>query len=177
MKSFTLIFLIITFSVIADEVKPKRIEPGPGQESVWDYPRPPKVEKTSKQVRVLYDGVVIAETKRAIRVLETGHPPVYYIPREDIQMEYLTVSKRTSTCEFKGTAFYYNMKGKTKTHDSAAWSYPKPTSGYEMIRDHIAFYPKLMDACFVNGERVIPEPAQYYGGWITREIVGPFSGE
>jgi uncharacterized protein (DUF427 family) len=177
MKSLTLILLMIAFSITADEVKPQRITPGPGQESVWDYPRPPKVEKTSKQIRVIYDGVVIAETNRAVRVLETGHPPVYYIPREDVRMEYLIVTKRSSTCEFKGTASYYNMKGKTKSHENAAWSYAKPASGYELIRDHIAFYPKLMDACFVNGERVVPEPAQYYGGWITREIVGPFAGE
>jgi len=128
------ILLITTFCAAADDVRPQRITPGPGQESVWDYPRPPKVEKTSKQIRVIYDGVVIAETNHAIRVLETGHPPVYYIPREDIRMEYLTVSKRSSTCEFKGTAFYYNMKSKTKSHDSAAWSYPKPTSGYETSR-------------------------------------------
>ena len=171
------ILLITTFCAATDDVKPQKIAPGPGQESVWDYPRPPKVEKTSKQIRVMYDGVVIVETNRAVRVLETGHPPVYYIPREDIRMEYMIPSTRSSKCEWKGTAIYYNMKGKTKRNDNAAWSYPEPTSGYEIIRNHIAFYPKFMDACYVNGERVVPEPAQYYGGWITPEILGPFVGE
>jgi uncharacterized protein (DUF427 family) len=153
MKTLSYLFSILIITIVcaaADEIK-QRIPPGPGQESVWDYPRPPKVEKTSKQIRVIYDGILIAETNRAVRVLETGHPPVYYIPRENVRMEYLYRSNQSSTCEFKGTAFYYNMKAKTKAHEKAAWSYPKPTTGYELIRDHIAFYPKLMDGCFVNG--------------------------
>ena len=180
MKTSLHLFFILIITIVcaaAEDVKPQRIPPGPGQESVWDYPKPPKVEKTSKQIQVIYDGMVIAETNRAVRVLETGHPPVYYIPREDVRMEYLHPANQSSTCEFKGTAFYYNMKAKTKANEKAAWSYPKPTSGYELIRDHIAFYPKLMDSCFVDGERVVPEPARYYGGWITSDIVGPFAGE
>ncbi|MCI0413432.1 DUF427 domain-containing protein [bacterium] len=173
---FCILFITI-FSFAAEDVKPQRIKPGPGQESVWDYPRPPRVEKTSKKIRVLYDGVVIAETDRAVRVLETGHAPVYYIPREDIHMEHMTPSTKSSKCEWKGTAVYFNIKGRTKENQNAAWSYPEPTRGYEMIRNHLAFYPKLMDACFVNGERVVPQPGEYYGGWITNEIVGPFAGE
>jgi uncharacterized protein (DUF427 family) len=171
------ILLIVCIHAVANDVKPQKITPRAGQESVWDYPRPPKVEKTSKRIRVVYDGIVIAETDRAIRVLETGHPPVYYIPREDVRMEYLNSATKTSICEWKGKAVYYNVKGKTKQTNNAAWSYPKPTSGYELIQNHLAFYPKLMDACFVNGERVLPEPDKYYGGWITHEIVGPFAGE
>ena len=168
--------LMLTFGVFsfADDLKSERIKPGPGQESVWDYPRPPKVEQTSKQIRVVYDGLPVAVTNRAIRVLQTGHPPVYYIPPEDVRMEFLIRTVKTSTCEFKGTAVYYDLKTKTKDTRNAAWSYPNPTSGYELIRDHIAFYPKLVDACFINGERVMSEPSGYFGGWITHEIVGPF---
>ena len=177
LSQFFSILIIVIVQAAADETTSQKILPGPGQESVWDYPRPPRVEKTSKRIQVIYDGIVIAETNRAVRVLETGHPPVYYIPRENVRMEYLYPSKQSSTCEFKGTAFYYNMKARNKTQEKAAWSYPKPTSGYELIRDHIAFYAKFMDACFVNGERVTPEPAKYYGGWITSDIVGPFPAE
>jgi len=179
MKALKFVFsVLLMFSVFsfADDLKSQRIQPGPGQESVWDYPRPPKVEKTSKEIRVVYDGLPIAVTNRAIRVLQTGHPPVYYIPPEDVRMEFLRRTTKTSTCEFKGTAVYYDLKAKTKENANAAWSYPNPTPGYESIRDHIAFYPQLMDVCFINGERVMPEPSKYFGGWITHEIVGPFEG-
>jgi uncharacterized protein (DUF427 family) len=170
------IFLTIGFVASADDLKSQRIQPKPGEESVWDYPRPPKAEETWKEVRIVYDGVVIAKTNRAIRVLQTGHPPVYYVPPDDIQMKFLVASSKTSKCEFKGTAFYYDVKGKTKESKNAAWSYPDPTPGYEMIRNYVAFYPQLMDACYVNNERVLPEPGEYFGGWITHEILGPFAG-
>jgi uncharacterized protein (DUF427 family) len=147
------------------------------KESVWDYPRPPRVEKTSKRVQVVFNGVVIAETVRAKRVLETGHPPVYYIPPEDIRMEYLAPTSKSTTCEFKGKAIYYDIRVNAKSATSAGWSYPDPAEGYQEIVNHIAFYPRLMDACFVDGERVVPEPGQYFGGWITGDIVGPFEGE
>ena len=171
-----LVFLMMVFVINANagENKPARIEPGPGQESVWDYPRPPKVEETKKQIRVVYDSVVIAETNRAIRVLQTGQAPVYYIPQEDIRMEYMMPVQKTSTCEFKGVASYYNVKGKTKENANAAWTYRDPTEGYEKIRNYIAFYPRAMDSCFVDGELVRPEPGEYLGGWITNDIVGPF---
>ena len=172
-----ILFAIVCSTTVANEGSKQRVVPGHGQESVWDYPKPPKVEKTSKKVHVIYDGITIAETARAIRILETGHPPVYYIPREDIRMEFLVATSQSSTCEFKGTATYYNLKGKKKENDSAAWSYLNPSKGYEAIRDYIAFYPKFMDACFVNEERVRQEPGEYYGGWVTSEIVGPFAGE
>ena len=147
------------------------------KESVWDYPRPPKVEKTEKKIQVIYQNVVIAETVRAKRVLQTGQAPVYYIPQKDIRMEYMIPTSKNSTCEFKGKAVYYDIRVGAKAVTAAGWSYPEPTQGYEEIKDHIAFYPRLMDACFVDGEKVTPEPGQYFGGWITSDILGPFEGE
>jgi len=179
MKAINLISLVLfafAFIASADDLKSQKIQPKPGQESVWDYPRPPKTEKTSKQIRIIYDGVLIAKSDRAVRVLQHGHPPVYYIPQEDIQMKFLIPSAKTSTCEFKGTASYYDIKSKTKENKNAAWTYPNPSPGYEMIRDYVAFYPKFMDACYVNNERVLPELDEYFGGWVTHEIVGPFEG-
>lgn len=146
-------------------------------ESVWDYPRPPKVEETAKNVKVVFNAVVIAETTHAKRVLQTGHPPVYYIPQEDIHMEYLKPTSKTSTCEFKGKAFYYDIKVGSKSISSVGWAYPDPTKGYEGIKNYIAFYPRFMDACYVDGELVTPEPGEYFGGWVTKDIVGPFEGE
>jgi uncharacterized protein (DUF427 family) len=147
------------------------------KESVWDYPRPPKVEKTTKKIQVIFQEVVLAETVRSKRVLQNGQAPVYYIPQEDIQMKYLIPTSKNSTCEFKGTAVYYDIRIGSKTASNAGWSYPEPTQGYEEIKDYIAFYPRLMDACYVDGERVKPEPGEYLGGWITSDIVGPFEGE
>jgi uncharacterized protein (DUF427 family) len=154
----------------------QRIEPGPGQESVWDYPRPPRVEETARQVKVVFNGEVIADTRRAWRVLETSHPPVYYIPPEDIRMEYLTEAGRRTWCEWKGQASYYGLSvGGRQVHD-AAWFYPNPMPGYEAIQGYVAFYPGKMDACYVDGERVRAQPGDFYGGWITSEIVGPYKG-
>lgn len=158
-------------------MKPKRIKPGPGQESVWDYPRPPCVEKTNKHIRVEFNGVVIADTHRGWRVLETSHPPVYYIPPDDIKMAYLTQTPRASYCEWKGQAIYYMVAVDGKQAPEAAWAYPHPTGGFESIKDCVAFYPQLMDVCTVDGEIVEPQPGGFYGGWITRDIVGPFKGE
>ncbi len=155
----------------------RRIIPDPGQESVWDYPRPPRIEDTSKNIRVIFNGVVVAETYRAKRVLETSHPPVYYIPPEDIKMEYLMRASRTSFCEWKGRAAYYTLSVGDKQAENAAWYYPDPTPGFEAIKGHLAFYPHLMDACYVDGERVQAQAGGFYGGWITNDIVGPFKGE
>lgn len=154
-----------------------RITPDPGQESVWDYPRPPRVEDTNKHIRVIYNGEVVAETRRAKRVLETSHPPVYYIPPEDIKMEYLSQASRASYCEWKGQAAYYTLSVGNKQIEDAAWSYPDPTPGFEAIKGHLAFYPHLMDACYVDGEQVQAQAGGFYGGWITSDIVGPFKGE
>jgi uncharacterized protein (DUF427 family) len=152
------------------------IQPGPGQESVWDYPRPPRLEDSSKHIQVILNGVVIADTQRAKRILETSHPPVYYIPPEDVKMEYLTRTTRSSFCEWKGAASYYTVAAGNKTVANAAWYYSKPSPGYESLANYIAFYPSMMDACYVEGEKVQPQPGDFYGGWITSEIVGPFKG-
>jgi uncharacterized protein (DUF427 family) len=154
----------------------RRVEPGPGQESVWDYPRPPRVEETNKHIQVVLNGVVIADTHRAKRVLETSHPPVYYIPPEDVKMEYFTATAHATFCEWKGTASYYTIKVGNKTVVNGAWYYRQPTKGYESIVNHLAFYPSRMDACYVNGERVQSQEGDFYGGWITDEIIGPFKG-
>lgn len=154
----------------------KRIEPQDGQESVWDYPRPPRVEPTSKRVRVIFNGVLLADTTRAMRVLETSHPPTYYIPQANIQMRYLTKTSRRTVCEFKGVASYWRVAINGKVAENACWGYENPTAGYEAIAGYIAFYPSRMDACFVNDEQVIPQEGDFYGGWITSDIVGPFKG-
>lgn len=158
-------------------MKLKRIEPGLGQESVWDYPRPPRLEGTSKRIQVIFNGENIADTQRALRVLETSHPPVYYIPPDDIQMEYLLPSNRASFCEWKGRAAYYSVTVGDRQAQDVAWYYPNPTTPYAALKDHVAFYPQMMDTCYVDDERVQPQPGRFYGGWITSDIVGPFKGE
>ncbi len=153
------------------------IEPGPGQESVWDYPRPPRLEQTTHHIQVFFAGVLLAETRRAWRVLETSHPPTYYIPPEDIRMQYLHATTRTSVCEWKGVARYYTVRIGERSAVDAGWSYPKPTASFAPIRDHVAFYASKMDRCLVDGEIVTPQPGGFYGGWVTSRVVGPFKGE
>lgn len=153
-----------------------RIEPGPGQESVWDYPRPPRVEEVSKRIQIVFNGVLIADTVRAKRVLETSHPPVYYIPPEDVHLEYLVEAAGSSVCEWKGRARYHTVAVGSRRAERVAWSYPQPSVGFEAIRGHLAFYAGPMDACTVDGERVVPQPGGFYGGWITADVVGPFKG-
>ena len=154
----------------------KRIEPGPGQESVWDYPRPPRLEDSDKHIQVIFNGEIIAETCRAKRVLETSHPPVYYIPPEDINMGFLKPASRQSWCEWKGQAHYYSVNVAGQEAARAAWTYPHPTAGFEALRNYVAFYPGQMEACYVAGERVQAQAGDFYGGWITGNIVGPFKG-
>lgn len=154
----------------------KRIEPGPGQESVWDYPRPPRLEPSSKRIRIVFNGVTIADSQNTQRVLETSHPPIYYMPPEDIKMEYLIPTKQQSFCEWKGQASYYTIVVGEKQAPNAAWYYPSPTPTFAEIRDYVAFYPSRMDACYVDGEQVKAQPGDFYGGWITDDIVGPFKG-
>jgi uncharacterized protein (DUF427 family) len=157
-------------------VRPAGImRPVPGQESVWDYPRPPRVEPVARRVRVELGGRTIADTTRALRVCETSSPPCYYVPPADVALECLAPSERTSFCEWKGVARYWTVRGDRVAKD-AAWSYPEPYPGYEGIRDYLAFYPRRMDACWVGEDRVAPQPGVYYGGWITPELVGPFKG-
>jgi uncharacterized protein (DUF427 family) len=153
-----------------------RVEPQPGQESVWDYPRPPRVEETDRHLRVVFNGVTVAETRRAVRVLETSHPPVYYIPPEDTRMVHLVPASGSTWCEWKGRADYYDVVVDNKRAERAAWTYNQPHNGFEAIQDHVAFYAGRMDACYVDGERVTPQPGGFYGGWITSDVVGPFKG-
>lgn len=156
--------------------RPQPIKPEPGQESVWDYPRPPRLEASGKRIQVICNQTIIADTKNSQRVLETSHPPVYYLPPEDIQMEYLILAPNQSFCEWKGTAKYYSLVFPDKQIANCAWSYPNPTPAFSSIKDYIAFYPGLMDACYIDGEKVTPQPGGFYGGWITKDIVGPFKG-
>ncbi|MGJ3240821.1 MAG: DUF427 domain-containing protein [Anaerolineae bacterium] len=151
-------------------------KPTDGQESVWDYPRPPRVEKTTKTLKVIFNGEVIAETHDGYRVLETSHPPAYYIPQRDVQMQYLEATTRRTMCEFKGVARYWTIKVGAQEADNAAWSYPQPAQGFEPIKDHICFYANRVDACYVDEEQVQAQAGDFYGGWITSDVVGPFKG-
>ena len=148
----------------------------PGQESVWDYPRPAIAQPTDAHIVVELGGVIIADTRRAVRTLETSHPPSYYIPRDDIAPAALVPVEGASFCEWKGSARYFDVVGGNERRERAAWSYPAPASGFAMLRDHVAFYAAAMDACLVDGERVVPQPGGFYGGWITSAIAGPFKG-
>jgi uncharacterized protein (DUF427 family) len=154
-----------------------RPEPGPGQESVWDYPRPPRIEPTGRRVRVLVDGVVVADTTRALRVLETASPPTFYIPPDDVRLDLLEPEARHTTCEWKGEASYWAVRVGGRVVASVGWSYPRPRPAFEAIRDHLAFYAGRVDEAWVDDERVEPQPGDFYGGWVTSEIVGPFKGE
>ena len=145
-------------------------------ESVWDYPRPPAVESVERHIRATLRGHVIVESRRQFRVLETSHPPVYYLPPRDVVMDLLAPSPHRTYCEYKGVAHYYHLVVEGKTHNNAAWYYPVPSPGYERIADHLAFYAWVFDEVTVDGERVVPQPGHFYGGWITSEIRGPFKG-
>ncbi len=154
----------------------RRIEPGPGQESVWDYPRPPSVEPVAARVRVRFAGREIADTDRAVRVLETSHPPVYYVPRDAIDPDVVESSARTTFCEYKGRASYVTLASDGRRSVDAGWFYSEPSLRYEALRDMVAFYPGWVDACFVGDEQVKAQEGDFYGGWITSDIVGPFKG-
>ena len=145
-------------------------------ESVWDYPRPPRAEPSTRRIRVVFGGVTVADTTHAIRVLETSHPPAYYVPPEDVRSEYLRPSRRRTYCEFKGQASYYDLAVGEREVRDAAWYYPDPNERFAAIRDHVAFYPGRVDACFVDEEEVVAQAGDFYGGWLTSDIEGPFKG-
>jgi uncharacterized protein (DUF427 family) len=149
---------------------------GPGQESVWSYPRPPRLEATGRRLRVVLGGAVIAETRAGFRVLETSHPPNYYFPAHDVVDGALARGAGASWCEFKGRAHYFDVRGGNRLERDAAWGYDDPSPGFEPLRGCVAFYPGRMDACFVDAEEVIAQPGGFYGGWITNDVVGPFKG-
>jgi uncharacterized protein (DUF427 family) len=155
----------------------RRIAPGPGQESVWDYPRPPRLEETARLIRIEFGGEVICETRRAWRVLETSHPPVYYVPPDDIRLEFVRPSTTgRSFCEWKGRAVYHSLLVGDRRAADVAWSYPEPSPAFAPIRDYLAFYPGRVDTCTVDGVAVQPQEGGFYGGWITPDVVGPFKG-
>jgi len=154
----------------------KREVPGPGQESVWDYPRPPRVEPETRHVTVVLDGRIIAESSATLRVLETSHPPNIYLPSDAVAPGVLIPNPRHTVCEWKGQAGYWDVHTGRRTVSAAAWGYPGPRSGYEALVDHVSFYPGLMDACYLGDEIVVPQPGSFYGGWITSDVVGPFKG-
>ena len=157
-------------------MRPAPIPPGPGQESVWDYPRPASWEDCPNHIRVIFNDAIIAETHQAKRVLETSHPPAYYIPREDIKLEYLVETPRQTWCEWKGWCIYYDVIVGEKRASLAAWRYLKPSANFLPIQESYSFYASLMDACYVDDERVQAQTGDFYGGWITSNIVGPFKG-
>jgi uncharacterized protein (DUF427 family) len=157
-------------------VEPWRIEPGPGQESVWDYPRPPAVAPTDRRVRVVHRGVLIADTRRAIRILETSQPPAFYLPPTDVAVEHLYRTRHRSYCEWKGAASYWAVQVGEVVVPDAAWSYELPNRDYAAIAHHLAFYPQKVDQCWVDDELAQPNPGSFYGGWITSDVVGPFKG-
>ena len=153
-----------------------RPEPiGEGEESVWDYPRPPRLEPTDRIVRVELDGVTVAECRRALRVLETSHPPTYYVHPYDVDLDLVEPAGGRSGCEWKGEASYWNVVVGERRVIRGAWYYPLPLTPYEQIADHVAFYPSMFE-CYVDGERVRPQPGDFYGGWVTHDVKGPFKG-
>ncbi len=157
-------------------MRPARQQPGPGQESVWDYPRPPRVEASSETVEVRLGGEVVARTTAALRVLETSHPPTYYLPRAAFAEGALRPAQGSSYCEWKGVAAYYDIVTPTRSATRAGWTYPEPSPGFESLVDHVAVMPGAVDACTVDGEIVVPQDGGFYGGWITSRVVGPFKG-
>jgi uncharacterized protein (DUF427 family) len=154
--------------------RPESIQPG--QESVWDYPRPPRLEPSPKHIQVWFNGLLLVDTRRALRMLETSHPPVYYIPPEDIRMEFVFPASGSSFCEWKGQAGYLDVQVGERLAPRAAWRYLEPTPPFRALAGYLAFYPALMDVCKVNGEIVRAQPGNFYGGWITSDIIGPFKG-
>ena len=145
-------------------------------ESVWDYPRPPKLEACSQSVRVEFEGMNIAHSQSSYRLLETSHPPVFYIPWEDLEQSYFQLTSHRTFCEWKGVANYYSIQVGDRVSENAAWFYPEPTPAYAVIQNYVAIYPSRVDACWVDDEKVQSQPGDFYGGWITRNIVGPFKG-
>lgn len=162
-------------SPIPPGIKP--VVPGPGQESVWDYPRPPRVEAVRDRIRIVSGGLVVADSIRALRVVETAGAPVYYVPPEDVRRDLLRASPNASHCEWKGRASYWTLELPGGRVPDAAWSYESPLPGFEAIRGHLAFYAGRVDEAWVGDERAVPQPGGFYGGWLTSRITGPVKGE
>ena len=156
---------------------PIPIKPGSGEESVWDYPRPPRLEHVAKPVQIVFAGVLIVDASECYRVLETSHPPVYYISPDFVAAGVLIPAAGSSLCEWKGRADYFDVAANGRVAARAAWRYAAPTERFAPIAGFLAFYAGPMDRCAVGGEIVTPQPGGFYGGWITPGIVGPFKGE
>lgn len=158
-------------------MRPEPLPAGPGQESVWDYPRPPRLERVGRRVQIRLGGEVIVDTDDVMRVLETSHPPVYYLPIQAFAQGALMPGEGSSYCEFKGGAAYFDVHGGDQVRPRAAWTYPRPSAGFEQLAGRVAVYPREMDGCTLDGMEVVPQPGRFYGGWITPDVVGPFKGE
>jgi len=148
----------------------------PGQESVWDYPRPPRLERSRHLVRVVDGGIEVARSSDALRVLETSHPPVYYLPPQDVRMELMRPAEGRSFCEWKGVASYLDLVAGERRIARAAWKYDSPSRAFAELAGYLAFYPGKVEACYLDDERVTAQAGDFYGGWITKAIVGPFKG-
>lgn len=155
------------------ERPPFAVTPGPGQASVWDFPRPPRLAPDTREVVIRWGATEVARTCRAIRVLETAHPPSFYIPWDDVARELLQPASGSSFCEWKGPATYWSLVDGDRRLSEVAWNYAQPLEGAEALANCVAFYPRDLD-CRVGGELVLPQPGGFYGGWITPELVGPF---
>jgi len=156
--------------------RPQPDPAGPGQESVWDYPRPAVCQPTDRHIQIIHRGVVLADSRETFRTLETSHPPTYYIPRRDIAMAHLRPNPYRTLCEWKGQAAYFDIVIDGAAIAAGAWSYPAPTASFAAIAGHLAFYPEPFDQCLVDGEQITPQPGGFYGGWISRHEAGPFKG-
>ena len=157
-------------------IRKKPAAPAPAHESVWDYPRPPRLEPVTARLAVVVGGETVAATTRGLRVLETSHPPNYYFPLADVAPGVLERSAGSSFCEFKGRAHYYTVRGGGRVEPDAAWGYDRPSPGFEGLAGYAAFYASRTDACFVDAEPVTPQPGGFYGGWIISTVTGPFKG-
>ncbi len=157
-------------------MRPRPDPIGPNQESVWSYPRPAIAEPTTARIVIEHRGVVVADSRASVRTLETSHPPSYYIPRSDITAGLLRRAKGSSFCEWKGAAAYWDVVIGDSVVPRVGWSYASPTAGFAILRDHVAFYAGPFDRCSVDGETVVPQPGDFYGGWITAAVAGPFKG-
>ena len=143
---------------------------------VADFPRPPAIEPERRRIRIVLGGETVAETTASFRILETTHPPTYYLPATAFRPGALLPRPRTSFCEWKGAAQYFSVSGGGRVEADAAWGYADPTRSYAALRDHVAVYAGRMDACFIDDEQVTPQPGGFYGGWVTRDLIGPFKG-
>lgn len=157
--------------------RPQPLPVAEGQESVWDYPRPPRLESTSARLEVVLDGRVVARTTHGWRVLETSHPPTYYLPTDAFDPDVLVPAEGTSQCEWKGAASYFDLVAGETIAGRAAWTYRRPTPGFEDLAGAVAVMPGMVERCLVDGEVVQPQPGNFYGGWVTSRVVGPFKGE